>query len=340
MRITTIVLLLLCPISNTFAGQVRGRVPASEHESKYVFPNDDHFWRLGAQNTQLPPLHPTIVTLEPLEKGNQSQLETKEDNRMVINGYRFSPPIKTISANGSILFDNQDQKSYSCYTEGPNSFQFSDLKPGMTYEQKFLSEDMLEIRCHLYPFMTAFIVVSSNSSLVAQTDQQGRFGFQRVKPGKYQVRVYTNGSRKWESEVQVPMYGAVEVDFNSTESVKESLTAKPSPPRIEKAVEPQEKPKRPLPKETQKASNIVQPTKNIQKPQPKEIATQKRKKNRNSQPSEKTIKTELNEEDPTSEPTPVKKMDKRKPQQKESPATDFQGPTFDNVEPEIEIEEE
>jgi hypothetical protein len=178
-----------------------------------------------------------VVVLKSKQEGEKKG----EDTWLHIEGYEFTPAVIPLTAESTLVFKNHDDHPYSCFAEGPNAFQFNELKPGQTHEQRLLSEGALEVRCHKYPFMRTTVVVV-DGEMVTTTDDSGLFLFNKVPSGQYQVKVLVEGKAKFTRDVQVPDTGVVRVSMGETpeEPAADEATGT-APPVQEKTPVPAEK---------------------------------------------------------------------------------------------------
>jgi len=301
MRHLLVIVSVFLTIGQASAGTVWGTVAPGKPPSSTPEYRDACLWRLG------PGLKPAsgwgrmIVILEG-EKAGQAKSAEEPKNEIRLEGFEIQPSLIVVTAGSTMTFKNQSPRTFSCSAEGPNGFQFSELKTGASHEQRFLSEGVVEVRCHQFPFMHARILVVS-SPLHAEVEASGRFSFQRVPPGTYRSRVFARGEWRWVSEVTVPESGLTQVELGPK-------VAKALPPP-EKAAPPEDKPppvKTPPP---------------VKKPPEKKPPVKK-------PPVKKP---------PVKKP-PVKKPPVKKPPPDVEDVEDVDEPTFKDVEPEIEIEEE
>lgn len=324
MRCVTSLLAVFLLAGNALAGTVWGIVETYEAKSAESSYLDKCFWRLGRIEKLATDVSPPVVLLED-KLGKSTKPSGDSTVWMYIEGYEFSQTMIPISTETTLVFKNRDIHPYSCIAKGPNSFQFSELKPGDTHEQRLLSEGLVKLRCHKYPFMQSNILVVS-SSLVTTVDSQGRFSFQKVPAGEYRVKVFTAGSWSISRDVSVTEQGIVKLALGPGDvatSERPAVTPQPEPPPVKEAPKVEDKPP-----PAAKPPAVPEPL-----PEEKKPIVEKKPPVVKKPPSEK--KPPVEKKPPKKKPPEEKKPPKKKP-----PAEKADEPTFKDVEPEIEIEED
>ena len=289
-------------IGQVSAGTVWGTVAPGKPPPSTPEYRDACLWRLGPGLKPAAGWGQMIVILEG-EKAGQMKSAEEPENEIRLEGYEIQPPLIVVTAGSTVTFKNQSPRTYSCSAEGPNGFQFSELKTGAGHEQRLLSEGVVEVHCHQYPFMHARILVVS-SPLHAELEASGRFSFQKVPPGTYRGKVFARGKWRWASEVTVPESGLTQVKLG---------------PQVAKALPPPEEAPPPKDKPPPEMKPLPEKKPPVKKPPVKK-------------PPEK--------KPPVKKP-PVKKPPVKKPPPEDvEDVEDADEATFKDVEPEIEIEEE
>jgi hypothetical protein len=298
MRHLLVFVSIFLTIGQASAGTVWGTVTPGKPPPSAPKYRDACLWRLGSGLKPATGWGQMIVILEG-KQANLFKSAKKPRTEIRLEGYEIQPPLIVVPVGSTVTFKNQSPQIYSCSAEGPNGFQFSDLKTGANHEQRLLSEGIVEIRCHQFPFMHARILVVS-SPLHTEVGASGNFSFQKAPPGTYRGKIFARGKWRWTGEVKVPESGLTQVKLGPQVTKALPPPGEASPPEDKP---PPEKPR-------------VEPER--QKP---------------SKP-------------PFKKPPPVKPREKpgmqkppKPPPEKEN-AEDMDEPTFKDVEPEIEIEEE
>jgi plastocyanin len=158
MRHFLVLLSILSTLGQASAGTVWGTVTPGEAPPAAPVHPDTCFWRLGSGHPSPADWGQMFVVLEG-EKAGLAKTAEEPANEILLEGYEILPSLTVVTAGSTIRFKNQSPRIHSCIAEGPNGFQFSDLKTGATHEQRFLDEGVVDFHCHQYPFMRAKILV-------------------------------------------------------------------------------------------------------------------------------------------------------------------------------------
>jgi len=298
------------------AGTIWGTVTPGEAPAAPFVHRDSCLWRLGPQIESAAEWGQMTVVLEGEMAGRAKPAE-ETSNEIRLEGYGIYPPLTVVTAGSTVTFKNQSPRVHSCSAEGPNGFQFSDLKTGASHEQRLLSEGIVEVGCHQFPFMRAKILVVA-SPLHTEVESSGRFSFQRIPPGTYQGKVFARGKWRWTNQVTVPESGLAQVRMGPQ-------VAKAPPPPVEP---PPPEDKAPL----EKKPVVKKPP--VKKPPVKKPPEKKPPPEDKAPP----VKKPPVKKPPVKKP-PVKKPPVKKPEDVED-VESADEPRFKDVEPEIEIEEE
>lgn len=301
------------------AGIVRGTVPTfpAHHEPDT---GDGWFWRLApAEPASSASAVPAVIVLE--SPGSAKDGESGEQDQtgdITLEGYGIQPSLQVVSTESTLRIRNRDPRSYSCFAEGQNAFQFSNLGRGEQHEATFLSAGAVHLRCHRFPFMQATVLVV-DSPWYTQAASGESFSIRKVPEGQYTLKVFANGAWHATRDIQVTAGGTVEVNLGGPSPAGPSAT-RPSgkqPPPVERRPPPVRK----RPEEKQPPREKQPPT--AKKPPGK---TPAEKQPPRKQPSRKR--------------PPGKKPPRAGEQEPAKEPDEAVEPAFKDVEPEIEIEEE
>jgi hemoglobin len=143
-----------------------------------------------------------VVTLEPLS----GRFSKRVPKRRVIEqrDREFAPKVLAVPVGSTVSFPNFDPIYHNVFSRSPaRPFDLGLYRSGLTRELTFDREGIVRVGCNLHANMAAFVVVVKAPHYVV-TDQQGRFNFASVTPGRYRVQTYREGSDK-------PVVQAVEI---------------------------------------------------------------------------------------------------------------------------------
>ena len=347
MRLSMSFLLICLLSSESLAGNVRGEISAPALAALEQSPAADrYFWRLGSAPEARTPALPAMVVLESPDATNLRQVDpARPEIRM--EGYGLWPSTIAVRVGSTLAFVNLDDHPYSCEVKGgSNSFKLDKLGPGKTHEHKFLAPGVLYLRCRVYPFMRATILVTE-SPLVAAADTSGHFDIRDVPPGSYTARVFAGGSWRWDSRVMVAAAGVTLIAMGPRQATRDdqpepAVAPEPPPPKPVKPPGPRVANKKPRvankkPRVANKKPPAAdkKPPPSAQKRPPSEIDIEVpdieiEPPAADEKPPAVDKKPPAADEKPPKEKKPVKKKKKRKKPPKE--------PEFKDVEPDIEIE--
>jgi len=332
------------------AGTVSGRInPGQDLAVESTF-SDSCFWRLGYDPVTTPAQKslsgPVLVVLEGEAPGEKQESEA-DATPLTIYGYEFSDELVAVVPEAELQIKNSDPRAYSCSAKGSNAFDIKGLKPGATHSQRFGAAGEARLICSGYPFMQATILVV-DSPYLSRADKLGEFQIRRVPAGNYKIKAYYRGAWRWEQEVEVPTYGTVRVTMGiATESAVPPAKARPEDirkplddePSTSKKADTDKKPPEREPPAKDKAEG------GKKRKSPKAQKSQEKKQPDKKQPVKTPVEKPKGDKKKQGEHKPPKNKEKKtkQPDKKKEPETkpaEDVKPAFENVEPEIEIEEE
>jgi plastocyanin len=133
-----------------------------------------------------------LVTLEPAS-GKWSPRKPKK-RTMEQRGREFAPHIMAIPVGSTVEFPNFDNVFHNVFsTSALAAFDLGIYKAGEAREYVFQKEGIIRLGCNLHANMSAYIIVVSQPFFVA-TDDQGRFAFKHITPGKYKLKAWSERS--------------------------------------------------------------------------------------------------------------------------------------------------
>lgn len=135
----------------------------------------------------------SLVTLEPAS----GKWKPRSPKRHVMEqrGREFNPRIMAISVGSTVAFPNFDNVFHNVFSSSPQAaFDLGIYKAGEAREFKFEKEGIIRLGCNLHANMSAYLVVVSQPSYVI-TDDKGTFKFNRLAPGKYKLKAWSEKSK-------------------------------------------------------------------------------------------------------------------------------------------------
>lgn len=105
-------------------------------------------------------------------------------------GMKFAPHVLAVTAGTTVDFPNRDPLLHNVVSSSPaKRFDLGMYAQGETKSVTFDTPGVVEIRCHVHPEMSAFVVVHA-SPYAAVTDARGAYTIRGVPPGTYPARVW------------------------------------------------------------------------------------------------------------------------------------------------------
>jgi hypothetical protein len=135
-----------------------------------------------------------LVTLDPIGRKGRS----RPPRRRVIEqrGRVFAPHVIAVSVGSTIAFPNFDTVFHNVFSTSPNSpFDLGLYRNGEAREFTFTKEGVIRLGCNLHANMSAYIAVVSSPHYTV-TDEEGRFEFKRLTPGKYKLSAWSERSKE------------------------------------------------------------------------------------------------------------------------------------------------
>jgi plastocyanin len=134
-----------------------------------------------------------LVTLEPAS----GKWKPRAPKRHVIEqrGREFNPHVMAISVGSTVAFPNFDNVFHNVFSTSPQAaFDLGIYKAGEAREYKFDKEGIIRLGCNLHANMSGYLVVVSQPAYVV-TDDKGSFKFNRLAPGKYKLKAWSEKSK-------------------------------------------------------------------------------------------------------------------------------------------------
>lgn len=135
-----------------------------------------------------------LVTLEPAS----GKWKPRAPKRHVMEqrGREFNPHVMAVSVGSTVAFPNFDNIFHNVFSTSPQgAFDLGIYKSGEAREFKFDKEGIIRLGCNLHANMSAYLVVVGAPSYVV-TDDKGNFKFNRLAPGKYKLKAWSEKSKQ------------------------------------------------------------------------------------------------------------------------------------------------
>jgi plastocyanin len=134
-----------------------------------------------------------LVTLEPA--GGKWKPRAAKRHVMAQRNREFNPRVMAVSVGSTVAFPNFDNIFHNVFSTSPlGAFDLGIYKTGEAREFRFEKEGIIRIGCNLHANMNGYLVVVSAPAYVV-TDEQGKFKFGRLAPGKYKLKAWSERSK-------------------------------------------------------------------------------------------------------------------------------------------------
>jgi plastocyanin len=158
-----------------------------------------------------------VVTLEGIAKGKAVETETIHELDNV--KCRFSPRVQAASVGQFVVIRNSDpilHTAHASFTSAQPQFNVG-LYPGRVSRKPLIAAGIVNIRCEVHPWMTAYVVVTDHP-YHAVSDIYGEYEITDVPPGVYQLKIWHESLGTQEKRIEVKPAKAQNVDFTFTPS--------------------------------------------------------------------------------------------------------------------------
>ena len=126
---------------------------------------------------------------------------------------KFSPHVLAVAAGTTVDFPNEDATLHNVVSSSPaQRFDLGMYPQGETKSVTFENPGVVELRCHVHPAMSAFVVVHSGP-YAAVTDARGGYTIAGVPAGHYPVRVWHETLAERATTVDVTAGGVQALDL-------------------------------------------------------------------------------------------------------------------------------
>ncbi len=125
----------------------------------------------------------------------------------------FFPIVLPVLKTSIVDFPNTDPVFHSAFSVSPsNPFELGIYGQGRDKFVQFNNPGVVDVSCHIHPFMRAVILVLDNP-FFAVTNDGGHYTIDRVPPGRYTVRTWSADSRPASQPVSVDRTGTTVLDL-------------------------------------------------------------------------------------------------------------------------------
>lgn len=186
-----VLLLLLCSVHYTFAGDIKGTVKAR-----------------GARNSG-----DAVIYIDKIP-GKSFQLP-KEHAEMDQKNLVFIPHVLPVLAGTAVDFLNSDDVLHNVFTPDKcaEKFNLGTWPKGQTRSYTFKEPGCVSVMlCNVHPEMEAFIVVLE-TPYFAVSAKDGSFEIKNVPAGKYTLKIWHEKLKGESTTVEVPEKGTVTANF-------------------------------------------------------------------------------------------------------------------------------
>jgi plastocyanin len=133
--------------------------------------------------------------------------------RLSQRGAQFKPRVLPVVRGTEVDMTNDDWVSHSVFSRATTkTFDLGIYGQDVKKTVVFDKTGVVQIFCAIHPRMNGVVLVLQNP-FFAKPSADGSFSIEGVPPGKYQVRVYRQGSAVSPTNVTVPASGSVTVTF-------------------------------------------------------------------------------------------------------------------------------
>jgi plastocyanin len=134
-----------------------------------------------------------LITLEPAS--GKWKPRTPKRHVMEQRGREFNPRVMALSVGSTVAFPNYDSVFHNVFSTSPaGAFDLGIYKANEAREYKFEKEGIIRLGCNLHANMSAYLVVVSAPAYVV-TDEKGNFKFNRLAPGKYKLKAWSERTK-------------------------------------------------------------------------------------------------------------------------------------------------
>lgn len=125
----------------------------------------------------------------------------------------FLPSVLPVLKDSIVDFPNTDPVFHSAFSTSPsNPFELGIYGQGRDKFVQFNNPGVVEISCHIHPFMRAIILVLENP-FFAVTSERGHYSIGNIPAGRYTVRTWSANTRPATQPVSIDRSGIVSLDF-------------------------------------------------------------------------------------------------------------------------------
>jgi plastocyanin len=127
---------------------------------------------------------------------------------------RFVPHVQVAAPGAKLTVTSDDKTLHTTHAyaeDGRSLFNIAIPFPGLTITRPIERAKVVRLACDTHPWMRGFIVVTGERAVVTGSD--GRFQFDEVPAGTYEIRVWHERLTSPAQKVSVTSGGTAEVTF-------------------------------------------------------------------------------------------------------------------------------
>lgn len=116
---------------------------------------------------------------------------------------RFDQHVVIAPVGATISYKNSDEVPHNVHTYSIRNKAFNRTLTGnSSYEQKLEHAEVIQVKCDIHPWMSAYVFVS-DTNFAAKTDEHGAFEIAGLPPGEYTAKVWHEQLGKTEVAVVI-----------------------------------------------------------------------------------------------------------------------------------------
>jgi plastocyanin len=126
---------------------------------------------------------------------------------------RFDPEVLIVPVGSEVSFPNEGPIFHNVFSLSPvQKFDLGYYPESDTRTERFERPGVVQVYCHLYPDMSAAIVVAPNQWFTTP-DRSGSFHLSEVPPGAHQIVVWHKSAGFFRRSIEVPEQGAASLSI-------------------------------------------------------------------------------------------------------------------------------
>lgn len=133
---------------------------------------------------------------------------------MATEGKQFVPHLVVVPRGSTVIFPNHDPFNHNVFSLSPTArFDLGLFGRGETHGVDFPVAGVVRVYCNVHAQMRGLVLVH-DTRLVTQPGADGRFKFEGVPPGDYQLHAWHERASASVTQIKVTATGATELALN------------------------------------------------------------------------------------------------------------------------------